>query len=530
MQRIKQDILALIEKGETFHLECKKAQGGLPGSLWESYSAFCNTDGGVILLGVKEFEDKHFEVVGVSDAQKLVQDFTNTLNDRNKVSANVLTDKNVQIVDCDGKTVIVIKVPRADRADKPVYLNKDMFGQTYRRQNEGDYHVPKHIVRRMVADQFETFDNVVVPHTTFDDIDETTLKWYRNLFTARQEEHPFSKLHGVDFLRNIGGYDQDPETKEEGLTLAGLLMFGNLHTILRCVPEYNVDYREYSPFMTGVLDRWIDRDTTDFTWPGNLFSFFLRVTPKLYTPIKVPFKLNANMQRIDETAAHVAIREAMVNTFVHADYGGRMGIVVCKWRDRIEFRNPGTLRMPVEDAYKGWKSDCRNKGLQKMFQFLGYSEKAGSGFPKIFMGTDEQHWARPFLQEDFKFEQTTLTMPTVDLTENNTRPEGGVKGGVKTTPITVPEGASTLKSTQKTADSTLKNTQKTTDSTLKEIVEKNPSVTIESLATLLGITRDGVNKAIRRLKAAGVIRRVGPDKGGHWEIVKPQPPTGGPGS
>ena len=96
MQRTKQDIYALIKKGETFHLECKKAQGGLPGSLWESYSAFCNTDGGVILLGVKEFEDKHFEVVGVSDAQKLVQDFTNTLNDRNKVSANVLTDKTLQ--------------------------------------------------------------------------------------------------------------------------------------------------------------------------------------------------------------------------------------------------------------------------------------------------------------------------------------------------------------------------------------------------------------------------------------------------
>ena len=131
MKQTKEDIFALIQKGETFHLECKKAQGGLPSSLWESYSAFCNTDGGVILLGVKEFEDKHFEVVGVSDAQKLVQDFTNTLNDRNKVSANVLTDKNVQIVDCDGKAVVAIEVPRADRADKSVYLNKDMFDQTY---------------------------------------------------------------------------------------------------------------------------------------------------------------------------------------------------------------------------------------------------------------------------------------------------------------------------------------------------------------------------------------------------------------
>ena len=416
MQRTQQDIYALIEKGETFHLECKKAQGGLPGSLWESYSAFCNTDGGVILLGVKECSGaKRFEIVGVADASKLVQDFTNTLNDKHKVSANVLSDRNVQVVDCSGKTVIAIEVPRADRSVRPIYLNNDMFGQTYRRQNEGDYHAPKHIVRRMVADQFETHDNAVVEHTSFDDVDAATLLKYRQMFRGRQDQHPFADEPDDKFLWDIGAYGRDDDSGKEGLTLAGLLMFGKLRKILDKVPEYNVDYREYSPLMTGPMDRWVDRDTTDFTWPGNLFSFFFRVVPKLYAPIKVPFKLDANMQRIDETAAHTAIREAMVNTLVHADYGGRMGIVICRWYDRIEFRNAGLLRMSREKAVQGWNSDCRNKGLQKMFQFLGYSEKAGSGFPKIFMGTDEQHWARPTLREDFELDQTYLNMPTVDL-------------------------------------------------------------------------------------------------------------------
>ena len=141
------------------------------------------------------------------------------------------------------------------------------------------------------------------------------------------------------------------------------------------------------------------------------------------------------------------------------------------------------------------------------------------------------------MREDFQLDQTYLTMPTVDLTEDSPTANIGAESDQNptktrpiTTPITTPEVSSTLKSTQKTAGITLKSTQKTTDSTLKEIVEKDPSVTIDSLATLLGITRDGVNKAIRRLKTAGVIRRVGPDKGGHWEIVNPQPPTGGPGS
>ena len=148
----------------------------------------------------------------------------------------------------------------------------------------------------------------------------------------------------------------------------------------------------------------------------------------------------------------------------------------------------------------------------KHFQFLGYSEKAGSGFPKIFMGTDEQHWARPFLQEDFWFEQTTLTMPTVDLTENNAQPEGGVKGGVK--------------ATQKTG---MKTGMKTADEIFRRI-KADPSVSMDGLSKDLGKARSTIQEAIARLRTAGLIRRIGPDKGGHWEIVKPQPPTGGSGS
>ena len=220
--------------------------------------------------------------------------------------------------------------------------------------------------------------------------------------------------------------------------------------------------------------------------------------PKLYAAIKVPFKLDANMQRIDETAAHVAIRESLVNTFVHADYSGRMGIVVCKWQDRIEFRNPGTLRMPIADAYKGWKSDCRNKSLQKMFQFLGYSEKAGSGFPKIFMGTDEQHWSRPFLREDFEFEQTTLTMPTVDQLDLASQSGGD----------------------EKYPKSTLKSTLNKTDARIAEVMSENSSVTIPDLVADTKLTREAIKKALKRMKDAGVIRRVGPKNGGHWEVIK----------
>ena len=221
--------------------------------------------------------------------------------------------------------------------------------------------------------------------------------------------------------------------------------------------------------------------------------------------IKTPFKLDENMQRIDDTPAHVAIREAMVNAIIHADYGGRMGIVVTLWRDHYEFRNPGLMRMTTAKAFKGANSDCRNRTLQKFFQFLGHSEKAGSGFQRIFMGTDEQHWARPTISEDFELDQTYLTVPCVDLSAvDHTAP--GMKTG--------------MKDTESTLKSTLKSTLNKTDARIVELLLDNASVTISDLVADLKLTREAINKAIKRLKDAEVIRRVGPDRGGYWEVVK----------
>jgi predicted HTH transcriptional regulator len=136
---------------------------------------------------------------------------------------------------------------------------------------------------------------------------------------------------------------------------------------------------------------------------------------KLVSELKVPFKLKDSFQRIDETNIHEAIREALVNSLIHANYNGRIGIQVVKHPKGYSFRNPGLLRVSKEDAFRGGHSDCRNKTLQKMFQYIGMGEQAGSGFPKMLRAWMEQHWQYPYLVEDTRLETTTLFMPTISL-------------------------------------------------------------------------------------------------------------------
>lgn len=113
---------------------------------------------------------------------------------------------------------------------------------------------------------------------------------------------------------------------------------------------------------------------------------------------------------------HQAIREALINTLVHADYTGRASILVVKRPDMFGFRNPGLMRIPHEIAIQGGESDCRNRLIHQMFRYVGLGEQAGSGIPKIYRGWGSQHWRKPLLYEkDMPSEQTLLELRMLDL-------------------------------------------------------------------------------------------------------------------
>lgn len=410
------DIKDLMLYGERINIEYKEAAGDLPKSLWETYSAFANTIGGVIVLGIKEhrnrYDEDRFEIKGVADADKMLKSFWDTINS-DKVSRNILFDDDVECIEYEGKTLIAIHVPMANYTMRPVYINKNLLSGSFKRNYEGDYHCTDEEVKSMLRDANENGnDGLMLENYDMNDIDLPTLHAYRNHFKISNLDHVFNHLDDKEFLRNMGGMTTDRITRREGLTMAGLMMFGKGLPVRDRFDNIRMDYIDKTNLIGD--SRWSDRLTYDGTWENNLFNFFTRVMPKLTADLKRPFKLEG-MERIDDTPVHKAVREAMTNMIIHADLFITGVLKVEKHDKEFLFSNPGSLKLPIEDIMNGGNSKARNPRIQNMLRMIGFGDNIGSGYPTILRAWKDEHWRKPTLLDRTELRQVDLTMPMISL-------------------------------------------------------------------------------------------------------------------
>ena len=145
------------------------------------------------------------------------------------------------------------------------------------------------------------------------------------------------------------------------------------------------------------------------------------------------------------------------------------------------------MLISVEEFYAGSRSKCRNPLLQNMFRFIGFGEKAGSGADIIAKGWEENHWARPTIKDSyFPSEETELIL---DLLK-----EGGQTGGQSTT-----------QTDSKTSNGGL-----------------NGGLKVDDIALKLKLGKRTIERELATLQKQGIIRRIGGDFGGHWEIIVPE--------
>ena len=135
---------------ENGYVEAKEALGGLPESLWETYSAFANAEGGVILLGVGENPDHSFRILELLDPEELLEEFWAIVRNPEYVSVNLLKEEDVKILREEGKCIIAIFVPEAPPEEKPVHLLRDPWRHSYRRVGEADKRCSREEVEQML--------------------------------------------------------------------------------------------------------------------------------------------------------------------------------------------------------------------------------------------------------------------------------------------------------------------------------------------------------------------------------------------
>ena len=390
-----QEVKQLIYKGEKVDIECKKAENSVPKSVYESYSGFANTKGGYIFLGINEDKSKQkieerFIIQGITNPIKQLEDFWNTING-SKVNVNILKDEDVFIVDEDGISIIVIHVPRATYNMRPVYVGENPYKGTYKRNHEGDYHMPEYEVNAMIRDRNpEGNDSIILEGFTMEDIDFLTLQQYRQRFQVHNPEHVWNSKEDKEFLENLGGYRKDRRTGMEGLTMAGLLMFGK-------------------------------------------------------------------------------------------------GLAI---RDGFEFTNPGTLKLPVDEIFKGGNSKSRNPRMQTMLRMVGFGDNAGSGFPAILHVWETQGWLKPILYEDINLNQITLTLKMIESAEKS------------------------AESAEKSAESAnimlkLTNRQKQ----ILSVMEVGKAYSVEEIAILIGLKGPRTRQLVNQLVDIGKLEITAVTKG-----------------
>ena len=517
---ISDQIRLKLQLKENSEVEYKSAAGGFPkAEFWRSFSALANTNGGTIVLGVKEKNHK-FTPDGLSEEliAKYRKQFWDDAHNKSCVNIPLLVESDIEEIKTDGgQYLLVFRIPRAQYDLRPIHLTLTPFGHTYKRRDEGDYLCSDDEIKQMYSDANNmraSADSRILRGYSMDDIDIPTLHQYRRAYDIKHENHPWTELDDKKFLEIIGAYRKDRATSTEGFTVAGMLMFGKTNSITdpECCQEFFPDYREH--LSDDLQVRWTNRIYPDGTWEANLYQFFTRVLPLLQHALPVPFSLDNNQMRNNTTTAHVALREAFANSLIHAAYTVRGNIVIDRYFDRIVLSNSGTMLISMEEYYEGGHSVCRNPIIQKMFVFLGIGEKGGTGADVIAKGWKDNGWSIPTVEEK----------SNPDRIETCLKLEGNInrttETPVDTTKTTTKTPSITTETSADTTDTTTETPSVTTETILK-IISNNPKVTAKGIASVCGITEDGVAYHIKKLKQSGRIIRIGGSRnGGEWKVVE----------
>lgn len=500
----KEELLTRLKDIEWDDFEVKEASGGIPKSMWETVSAFSNTAGGWIILGVSETKVKSvstYEITGIEKAEKMEQDIISTLRSVSKFNVPILA--TAQLLDFDGKSVLAFHIPVS--ANKPVYFGNNL-NNTFVRIGSGDQRATDIEIDILMREKtFGMKSEMEVDGTGFNDLNSQSLQTYRRRIKDYNPDFRYNDLDDEQFCIKTGIISRDK------LTYGGLLMLGKGDVVQKYVPHFWIDYIEIPGTTYSDADC---RYTYRMPEQENIWEYFKVLLQRLRLYVDNPFMAGPDGFSPEDNSQLYCLREGLVNLLAHADYFSPMHSTIRVFNDRIEFQNPGRFAVRISEKPGKVKSVPRNPNIIALFRFARQGENAGYGIDKIM------RWTKlTGLEVDFESDITSSTV-TYPLPV-----KGGQSGGQINQELAGIGAGNQDNTLIKGGQNEVVRTggQNQGDETRSKIVEamrKKPEISRRELAETVGISQSAIQKHIEHLKGAGIIIRLGSDRKGLWRVLK----------
>ena len=354
---------------ESWKIEYKRCRNQLSRSVWQTVSAFANTEGGLILLGYEEHSGR-WTPVGVENPSKVIEDFASTVCEK----FNFCPVVQIFTALDDGKEVIVVEVKEAYRYQKPIYI-KDAgpLRGGFKRVGSSDLHLRDEDLHRFFRERDAAPDAQPIRGTSIADIDLRSLEEYRRLRKLQDPDAPEIRWQPQEVLQAYRLIANDGS-----LTASGVLLFGKTKVVRRHFPAFRVDLIRIKGLEWGKdHDPFLSRD-----FRGNLFQIRPYVIDHLQRFFLMPFQTDVRGDRKGEDPYFKFLREAFTNLLMHQNYFHASPSQVRIYNDRIEFYNPGySLKSPDDFTKPG--SELRNPSIAQVFYDVGWAEAKGTGLKTV---------------------------------------------------------------------------------------------------------------------------------------------------
>ncbi|HHE38221.1 MAG TPA: transcriptional regulator [Candidatus Cloacimonetes bacterium] len=337
--------------------------------IFKTISAFANTKGGEIIVGISKRE----EIKGISITNLEFEDFTN------RVIKLLGIHPEMRMSDIDDKTILKINVRKSNQ---PISF-------------QGKYYIRIASTTRLMKDdelreffiKGSNWDSYTEDYS-YDEIDEETIRKFvrlainnGRLSSASEWENP------KDILEKLKLSDSDK------ITNAAIILFGK--NPQKHFVNVVVRIGRFKDQASIISDRKIG---------GNLFKIAEESENTIKQFINVRYEIKDSFQRKEIWDYPLpAIREALFNAIIHRDYfKSNIQIQIKVFDNFIWFYNPGILpeELTVEKLHGIHPSIARNPLIMNVFYLAGFVEEYGSGFERIKNAFKEQELPDPLISTD----------------------------------------------------------------------------------------------------------------------------------